>query len=154
MFKQNSSKQIMTKQIPIIGSLVLAIAALALGPAAVPASAQAVGVQARVPFNFIVLGKTLPAGEYTLTSAPHELKIRDASQRLVAVVLANEVAGRVAGSTGQIIFHCYGDRCFLSELQSPTTGNGRQLPISKMQAQLAREQSGKYFAVMGESPLK
>lgn len=154
MFKQNRSKQVMPKQIRFVAGLVLTVGVLALGPAAVPASAQAVAVQAKVPFSFVVLGKTLPAGEYTLSSAPHELKIRDANQRLVAVVIANEVAGRGTGANGQIIFNCCSDRCFLSELESPTEGNGRQLLISKMEAQLAKEQAGKYFAVMGESPVK
>ena len=143
----------MKKQIPIVASLVLTIWVLVLGFAAAPASAQTVAVQAKVPFNFIVLGKTFPAGEYTLSSAPHELKIRDAHQRLVAVVIANEVPGR-SRATAQIIFHCYDERCFLSELQSPTQGNGRQLLMSKMEAELAKEQRGKYFAVLGEEPVK
>jgi hypothetical protein len=142
------------KQILIVAGLVLAGGVLALGPAAAPAAAQTIAVQAKVPFNFIVLGKTLPSGEYTLTSAPHELKIRDANQRLIAVVIANEVSGRLAGTTGQIIFHCYDDRCFLSELRSPTAGNGRQLLTSKMEALLAKEQHGKYFAVLGEEPVR
>ena len=144
----------MKKQILTVASLVLAIWVLLLGPAASPASAQTVAVQAKVPFNFTVLGKTFPAGEYTLSSAPHELKIRDANLRPVAVVIANEVPGRSVGATAQIIFHCYDERCFLSELQSPTQGNGRQLLMSKMEAELAKEQSGKYFAVLGEAPVK
>ena len=144
----------MKKQILIVASFALAVGALAVGFAAPTASAQAVGVQAKVPFSFVVLGKTLPAGEYTLTSAPHELKIRDVNHQLIAVVIADEVSGRSAGTTGRIIFHCYSDRCFLSELQSPTAGNGRQLLMSKMEADLAKEQAGKYFAVLGEAPLK
>ena len=139
----------MTKQILIVASLVLA-----LGLAVVPVSAQAVGAQAKIPFNFVVLGKTLPAGEYTLLSAPHQLKIRDANQRLVATVLADEISGRSADAKSQIIFHCYSDRCFLAELHSPTEGNGRQLLMSRAEAALAREQTGKYFAVLGEAPLK
>jgi hypothetical protein len=139
----------MKKQTLIVASLVLT-----LGLAVAPASAQAVWVQAKVPFSFVVLGKTLPAGEYTLTSAPHELKIRDASHRPVATVIANEISGRSAGATGQIIFHCYSDRCFLSELRSPTEGNGRQLLMSRMEADLAKEQAGKYFAVMEKTSLK
>ena len=137
------------KHIVIVTCLVLT-----LGLAVAPASAQVVGVQAKVPFSFIVLGKTFPSGEYMLISEPHGLKIRDAGQRLVAVVLANEVSGRAAGTTGQIIFRCYSERCFLSELQSPTQGNGRQLLMSKMEAELAKEQRGKYFAVLGEEPVK
>jgi len=143
----------MTKQILIVANIVLAIGVLALGLAVVPASAQAVGVEAKVPFSFIVLGETLPAGEYTLTLAPHELKIRDANQKLVAAVLANEIADHSAGATDQLIFHCYSDRCFLSELRSPTQG-GRQLLTSKAEADLAREENAKYFAVLGDGPRK
>ena len=144
----------MKKHILTVAGIALAIAVLGLGPAVVPACAQTVAVQAKVPFSFIVLGKTLPAGEYTLTSAPHELKIRNANQRLVAVVIADEVSGRSAGTTGYLLFHCYDERCFLAELRSPTQGNGRQLLMSKMEAQLAKEQRGKYFAVLGEEPVK
>lgn len=130
--------------------LILVTLGLAVNLAAAPAYAQA--VKAEVPFSFVVLGKTLPAGEYTMTSAPHQLKIKDAKQRLVAVVIADEVSSRAAGRTGQIIFHCYGDRCFLSELQSPAEGNGRQLLMSRMEADLAKEQAGTYFAVIEKRP--
>ena len=143
----------MKKHTLIVASLVLTVVFLALGTAA-RASAQAVEVQAKIPFSFIVLGETFPAGQYTLTSAPHELKIRDANQRLVAVVLADEISGRSARKTGQIIFHCYDERCCLWELRSPTAGNGRQLLMSKMEAALAKEQHGKYFAVLGEGPVE
>jgi hypothetical protein len=135
-------------------TMIVTCLVLALGLAVAPASAQVVGVQAKVPFSFIVLGKTFPAGEYMLISEPHGLKIRDAGQRLVAVVLANEVSGRTAGTTGQIIFRCYSERCFLTELRSPTQGNGRQLLVSKMEAEFAKEQPGQYFAVLGEAPSK
>ncbi|HUO13440.1 MAG TPA: hypothetical protein VMX38_00515 [Verrucomicrobiae bacterium] len=133
----------MKKQILIVASFVLAVGAIVA-----PAGAQAV-VYARIPFSFVVLGKTLPAGEYTLTSEPHELKIRDAEHRLVAVVLADEIAGRFKGASGQLTFHCYGERCFLGELESKRDGQGRQLLMSKMEREAAREQAGAYFAVMG-----
>ena len=136
----------MTKRILIVASLVLAVG--------LAAAAQEVGVRARIPFNFFVLEKTLPPGEYTLTSVPHELRISDANHRLVAVVLANEISGRSAATSGQLIFHCYGDRCFLSELQSPTEGNGRQLLMSRLEAGLAKGQTEKYFAVLSDGPKK
>ena len=99
----------MTKRILIVASLVLAVG--------LAAAAQEVGVRARIPFNFFVLEKTLPPGEYTLTLVPHELS-------------------------------------FLSELQSPTEGNGRQLLMSRLEAGLAKGQREKYFAVLSDGPKK
>jgi hypothetical protein len=147
----------MKKQILIVASVCLVV-----GLAAVPARAQTptavlgdevFGVRATVPFSFVVLGKTFPAGEYTLFAAPHMVKIEDANGRLVAVVLANEIPGRSAGATGQIIFHCYSDYCFLSELRSPIQGS-RQLLTSRSEAILAKEKQGKYLAVLGGGPQK
>jgi hypothetical protein len=125
---------------------------LVVGLAAIPTHAQVFEARARVPFSFVVLGKTFPAGEYTLLAAPHMVKIEDANQTLIAVVLANETPGRSAGATGQIIFHCYSDYCFLSELRSPIQGNGRQLLTSRSEAKLAKKEQGNYFAVLGEKP--
>src|SRR5215469_4114852 len=125
---------------------------LVVGLAAIPTHAQVFEARASVPFSFVVLGKTFPAGEYTLLAAPHMVKIEDANQTLVAVVLANEIPGRSAGAAGQIIFHCYSEYCFLSELRSPIQGNGRQLLTSRAEAELAKKQQGRYFAVLWEKP--
>jgi hypothetical protein len=119
-------------------TLIVASLSVAIGLAVGPAYAQRGGVQAKIPFNFAVSGKTFPAGEYT--------------GRLIAMVLANNISGRSARANGQIIFHCYRDRCFLSELWSPTQENGRQLLTSRTEADLAKEERGKYFAVVGEKP--
>lgn len=139
----------MKKQILTVAGLCFVI-----GLAVVPVYAQAGGVRANVPFNFAVSGKTLPAGHYTMLAASHQVKIQDAQGRMVAMVLANEVSGRSAGESGQIIFHCYRDRCFLAEVWSPAKDNGRQLLTSRTEAGLSREESGKYFAVLGEKPQK
>ena len=96
-------------------TLIVASVCLAIGLAVVPAHAQRGGVQAKVPFNFAVSGKTFPAGEYTMIAASHQVRIEDGKGKLLAMVLANDISGRSAGTNGQIIFHCYSDRCFLSE---------------------------------------
>ena len=136
----------MKKQTLFVASLCLVV-----GLAPIPAHAQVFEARAKVPFSFVVLGKTFPAGEYTLLAAPHMVKIEDAKQTLIAVVLANEIPGRSAGA-GQIIFHCYSDSCFLSELRSPIQGNGRQLLTSRTEAEFAKKERGRYFAVLGEKP--
>jgi hypothetical protein len=132
--------------------LIVASSCLAIGLAMVPAYAQAGGVQAKVPFNFGVSGKTFPAGEYTMIAASHQVKIQDAEGRTIATILANELSGRSAGGNGQIIFHCYRERCFLAEVWSPVEENGKQLPVSRTEAGLAKEERGKYFAVLGDKP--
>jgi len=133
-------------------TLIFATLYLLVGLAVIPAYAQAVAVQATIPFSFVVLGRTFPAGEYMLIAAPHMVKIEDSNLKPIATVLANEIPDRFAGATGQIIFHCYSDRCFLSELRSPVRGNGRQLLTSRTEAELAKKEQGTYFAVLGEKP--
>jgi len=135
--------------------LTVATFCLVIGLATVSALAQvAGGVEAKVPFKFVVSGKTFAAGEYTMIPSSHQVKIEDARGRLVAMVLANNVSGRSAGENGQIIFHCYRDRCFLSEVWSPALENGRQLSTPHIEAELSREEPATYFALLGEKPQK
>jgi len=128
---------------------------LSLGMGVVPASAQAGVVQAKIPFDFIVSGKVLPAGEYTLVANPHQIKIEDVRRRIVAMVLANDASDYPAAENDQVTFRCYRDRCFLSEVWSSVQWpHGRQVLPSQAEAKLAREEPGKYFAVLGEKPRK
>ena len=118
------------------------------------AYAQTSIVEARVPFRFTVLEKTLPAGDYLVMTGPHQVKIVDADHRVVATVLANEVSDHPSGERGQITFHCYGDRCFLWEVWPSVLGNGRRLLISSSEASVARAQTAQYFAVLSDGPKK
>ena len=129
----------------------LSVASLCLvfGLTVAPAYAQPGGVQAKIPFNFAIPGKSFPAGEYTMIVGSHQVNIQDAYGRKIAMVLANEISGRSAGANGQIIFHCYSEHCFLSEVWSPTHENGRQLLTSRSEGDLTKKDSGKYFAVLG-----
>jgi hypothetical protein len=120
----------------------------------IPANAQAGGVRSHVPFEFFVSGKTLPAGEYMMIASSNQVRIQDAHRKMVAVVLANDVLGRSPGDTGQIIFHCYKERCFLSEVWTPTSLNGRQLLTSRIEAELARGERVNYYALLGEKSHK
>ena len=138
----------MKKQALIVVSLCLFV-----GLAVVPAYSQAGGVQVKVPFEFVISGRTFPAGEYTMIACPLGVAIQDEHGITIATVLASNISGRYASVNGQIIFHCYNDRhCFLSEVWSPRQGTGRQLLISGAEADLAKEESQKEFAVLGETP--
>ena len=127
---------------------------LVIGLALAPAYAQSGGVQAKIPFNFTVAGKTFPAGAYTMIVVSRQVNIRDADGRKIAMVLANEVSGKSAGANGQIIFHCYSEHCFLSEVWSPTHENGLQMLAPRSEADLAKKENAGYFAVLGGEPQK
>jgi hypothetical protein len=135
-------------------TLMVAFAGFFIGLAPIPLNAQAGGVEAKVPFKFVVSGKTFAAGNYTMIPSSHQVKIEDSNGRIVAMILANNVSGRSAGENGQIIFHCYRDRCFLAEVWSPAQENGRQLLTPRVETELRKEEPGQYFAVLGEKPPK
>ena len=139
----------MKKQILSVASLCLVV-----GLALAPAYAQSGGVHAKIPFNFTVAGKTFPAGAYTMIVVSHQVNIRDADGRKIAMVLANEISGKSTGANGQIIFHCYSEHCFLSEVWSPTHEDGLQLLTPRSEADLAKKENGGYFAVLGAESQK
>jgi len=118
-----------------------------IGLTGISAHAQAAGVRAQVPFSFAASGKTFPAGEYTMIPDSQLVQIQDLHGKTVALVLANEISGRATRASGQIIFHCYRQRCFLAEVWSPVEKDGKQLLISRTEAGLAEERPAKYFSV-------
>ena len=121
---------------------------LLLGLGAVPAFSQ-VALKARIPFDFVVPGKTLPSGVYRLAIRPHELRIEDGYGRPLMVVLATD-AYQSAGQKGRIVFRCYRDRCFLAEVWASAQEHGIEFHASRAEAELTRSQSGILFALLGE----
>lgn len=128
-------------------TLIAASLCLVVGLAMVSANAQATFVQGKVPFSFTVSGKTLPAGDYTMIINSNLLKITNGDGRIVALASVYDASGRPDGEKSQIIFHCYGDRCLLAEVWLSPQERGRQLATSRAEAKLAKEETGKYFAV-------
>jgi len=139
----------MNKQIRLLASL-----GLLLGLAVAPAFGQVWGVKVKVPFKFVVANKTLPEGDYLLSSVHDEVFVQDSQGKRVAMVLTNAVGGRTVGKTGQVIFECYTDLCFLSQLWTPGQDTGRELLRSRLETEVAKRETGKYFALLGTEPRK
>jgi len=110
-------------------------------------------ITVKVPFNFVISDKTFPAGQYSVSASRDRLTVQDATGKPVFIGMTNAVSGRRVGNTGQVVFHCYDDRCFLSEFWMPTRDNGSQLLPSRYEAELARHQKGTEFALL-EQPKK
>jgi hypothetical protein len=124
---------------------------LAAGLAAGSAYAAPGGMTAKIPFEFTAGSKTLPAGEYRIVATSHRVDIQDAKGNKLAVLLANEISDRSPGADPQLIFHCYHQQCFLSEVWSPDYEHGNLL-TSPTEETLHKKESVRSVAVLGETP--
>jgi hypothetical protein len=132
----------------------LASLGLLVGLSVAPAYGQVWGVRVKVPFKFVVANKTLPEGDYLLSSVHDEVFVQDSQGKRVAMVLTNAVGGRTIGKTGEVIFECYADLCFLSQVWTPGQDTGRELLKSRVETEIAKRETGKYFALLGTEPRK
>ncbi|MCX6635752.1 MAG: hypothetical protein NT090_11830 [Acidobacteria bacterium] len=105
--------------------------------AATSVAADLFAVKARIPFDFAVAGKQLPAGVYTVErqSSPGVLMLRDAAGRVDVLFLAMPVYTNTDAQTPMLVFNKYGDRYFLAKIW-PATGAGAQLNPTKIEREL------------------
>ena len=96
-------------------------AVVMLGSTGLHAQTRAV---ANIPFDFSILDKTLPAGQYSVARASNlngMLKVENVATGHSSIVMAS--IGSASYSTtdkvdAKLIFHRYGDRYFFSEVWS------------------------------------
>ena len=127
----------------IFGALALGCL-LALLTAA-PARAQAPGttMRASIPFDFIVRGRTLPAGYYEvrrISDEPFGLVIQNVNHRRAEAMFETEpVYSSKEPGKSLIVFHRYGDSYFLSEVVTAGSETGEELPASHAERRLRQE---------------
>ena len=110
------------------------------------ASAQAqmpgVPIRASIPFDFVVRGKTLPAGTYEIervTEDPSGLLLRNVNNRREHVVFETEsMQGKRIPRRNVLVFNRYGDDYFLSEVVTAGDQDGRELAPSHAERTLRR----------------
>jgi hypothetical protein len=134
-------REIMKKQ--LFGAL--AIGCLLALIIAVPARAQMPGttIRASIPFDFIVRGRTFPAGKYEvmrLTDSPDVLELRNVNENRDHAAFETEPfqENRIANRS-ELIFNRYGNSYFLSEVVAAGEQTGRELRPSHAERQLRRE---------------
>jgi len=119
---------------------------------AVPVRAQVPGtaMRANIPFDFIVRGKTLPAGTYEIkriSDTDEALIIRNVSDRHDHVMFETEHLDVMkAPNRSEVVFHRYGDSYFLSELLTAGEETGCEVAPSRAERQLRRELAGSKMA--------
>lgn len=123
----------------------LAIGCLLALIIAVPARAQMPGttIRANIPFDFILRGKTFPAGRYEImrvNDAPEVLELRNVNDKHDHAAFETEAfrENRVADRS-ELVFNRYNDMYFLSEVVSSGEQTAREVVPSHAERRLRRE---------------
>ncbi len=115
----------------------------AFAMAVVSANGQSIRLAAQVPFDFVVGGKTFPAGEYSVNSITQDgsaLRIRNAEATDSEIRLTNSIVAKEPNnSQSRLVFHRYGRTYFLAEVWRGGDSDGRQLLQSKQERAMKRE---------------
>ncbi len=97
---------------------------------------------AKIPFEFVVGDKSLPAGEYgvaAFNASGEILKIRSTEDNQTALRLTTPITCASAPDKGKLVFHRYANHYFLTEVWSAGESRGRQLLKSKQERAIERE---------------
>jgi hypothetical protein len=119
------------------------MAALAVVLAA-PVSAQTLSLRASVPFEFVVGGHTLPAGDYLVSQVHGErfMTVQNASGGAMPSVITIGLPGSLAApGEASLTFHRYGSDYFLAEIWDGYTGQGRSIWMSGSEKERANRAS-------------
>lgn len=101
---------------------------------ALPALAQQNRIAATIPFDFVVRGVTLPAGDYD-TQPMHAASVwRIANQESNHTVAFSAALQSYRNAEPRMLFHRYGKTYFLHQIW--TNAMGVTLPESRMELQL------------------
>jgi hypothetical protein len=111
--------------------------------------AQGKGVQVQVPFEFEIANKTLPAGEYVISSEGDQIWLRVYRGNYLAVVQSNRTTHE-GGKTGKVVFNCYEKLCFLSQLWLPEADMSREILTSKAEKKAAKQMEPQQYALLGK----
>jgi|HubBroStandDraft_2_1064218.scaffolds.fasta_scaffold761315_2 hypothetical protein len=131
---------------------ILTVAAALVITALAPAASYAQHVtQAKVPFAFQAADTRMPAGEYQIRRASSSSKIVQQIQRTDSsastFVLTYATAPRNNDAAAKLIFHCYSNECFLSEIWSGN-GEGLKLTESRREKHLSRSDAENELALV------
>ena len=113
------------------------------------AHAQDSGVKANIPFDFVAGNQVLPAGEYLVTpegSSGQVVLIRSSDNKAAKFATAFGCSSSRPSDKTKLVFHTMGGRYYLYQVWTAGYDQGRELPKSKIEVQLAKngEKSGEF----------
>jgi hypothetical protein len=112
--------------------------------AAVSISAQAQTTErARIPFDFSVGSKRLPAGDYVIKHASTSssvLMVQNQNGHPASIILTvPSLQNSSPSERGRLVFNRYGDIYFLAQVWFSSKATGNQVPMSHQERALSRE---------------
>jgi hypothetical protein len=130
----------MTKQVTKGFAMLTFAVVLALVTAAGSAKGQTITSRAKVPFDFIIGGEILKAGEYNVNSMSASsgvIRVSEASGKASASRLTTPKSS--TSRECKLVFHRYGQQYFLAEVWAGQGYEGRQLTMSRQERAIAKE---------------
>ena len=121
----------------------MSMAALAVVLAA-PVPAQTIALKASVPFDFVVGGHTMPAGDYAVSTVKNLVVFRvlnAAGDITPTFTITNAVSGPLDSAGASLTFHRYGSDYFLAEIWDGHTGQSRSIWMSGSEKERANRAS-------------
>ena len=105
-------------------------------------------VEANIPFDFMVGGKKLSAGKYTVEkgSASGAVMVRNWKTKQAAGAITQGLQVR-AGSKPQLVFHRYGNQYFLAKVISDASG----IELSKSKAEREAAKAKRDYLTMKDA---
>jgi len=132
-------------------------ALLGLGLLLATASAygQTVTVKANVPFNFVVIGGTLPSGEYMLRSVgriDRAIAISGEGQKSSIFLATPCLSLNPSQDPGQgkLVFTRYGHQYFLSEIWMEGSRVGYRLSKTRREVEVAKNESAQQVVILAD----
>ena len=120
----------------------LALSGAAAVCALLPASrvlAQDLSLRVNIPFEFQDATHTLPAGRYLIQArGDNMIALRNTVDKQTALLMTFGQQRSEPLRSGQLVFHRYGNRCFLSEIWRAGDNSGRKLVMSQAEKHLRR----------------
>jgi hypothetical protein len=96
-------------------------------------------LRVRIPFPFVVAGRTLPPGRYELSTLGEQtVRVASAHNRS-AFVMTSRVDARGPGGSGKLVFHRYRDMYFLAQVWRAGSSQGKQVFKSPVEEDLERK---------------
>jgi hypothetical protein len=98
-------------------------------------------IRGKIPFDFVVGDKKLPAGDYVIGNAQSTSNVFMAicSRNSVANALTIPVQIGTPTDTAKLIFHRYGDQYFLFQVWQVGATTGRAVPKSRAERDVERK---------------
>ena len=122
--------------------LLTLVRAFALFLVAGSAFGQTINVRANVPFDFVVSGKTLPAGDYAISTNPagSALFVQSLQSGKITIAGAGYNAENLnLAQQSKLVFTKYGNTYFLHQVWEDGKADARELPKSHREAALSAD---------------